>query len=149
MGEYAALIAAGAMPFKDAMEAVAARGREMTAFSSIEDNGWMAAVMAPYDVVQKTLAEIDGYVVAANINSYNQCVIGGASKAVEAAIQAFSLKGFDARRIPVSHAFHTRIVAPASKPLRLVLNRLSVLPPRLPVIKRRCISPTIRKTISR
>jgi hypothetical protein len=86
----------------------------------------MAAVMAPYDVVMQTLSEIDGYVVAANINSYNQCVVGGASKAVEQAIERFRKKGFRAMRIPVSHAFHTKIVAPASKPLRKVLDRLSI-----------------------
>ncbi len=123
LGEYGALIAAGIMPFADALEASAARGAEMTKVSW-DDNGWMAAVMAPYDVVMQTLDEIDGYVVAANINSYNQCVVGGASKAVEQAIERFTAKGFQAMRIPVSHAFHTRIVAPASKPLRKVLDRL-------------------------
>ena len=64
--------------------------------------------------------------VAANINSYNQSVVGGASKAVEQAIELFEKKGFRAMRIPVSHAFHTKIVAPASKPLRKVLDRLSI-----------------------
>ncbi len=133
LGEYGALIAAGIMPFAHALEASAARGAEMTKVSW-DDNGWMAAVMAPYDVIMQTLSEIDGYVVAANINSYNQCVVGGASKAVEQAIERFTAKGFQAMRIPVSHAFHTRIVAPASKPLRKVLDRLSISEPRLPVV---------------
>ncbi|MBK9714351.1 MAG: SDR family NAD(P)-dependent oxidoreductase [Kouleothrix sp.] len=133
LGEYAALTAAGIMPFADALEAAAARGAEMTKVS-MGDNGWMAAVMAPLDVVQQTLKEIDGYVVAANINSYNQAVIGGASKAVEQAIAVFIQKGFQAQRIPVSHAFHTKIVAPASAPLRQVLNRLHITPPRLPLV---------------
>ncbi len=128
LGEYGALIAAGIMPFSDALEASAARGSEMTKVS-MADNGWMAAVMAPYDVIMQTLAEIDGYAVAANINSYNQCVVGGESKAVEQAIAIFTQKGFQAMRIPVSHAFHTRIVAPASKPLRKVLDRLSISEP--------------------
>ena len=135
LGEYAALIAAGAIPFDEALEAVAARGREMAAFhEGVEDNGWMAAVMAPYEVIQETLAGIDGYVVAANINCYSQSVIGGASQAVEQAIQAFQNKGFEARRIPVSHAFHTKIVAPASQPLRKVLDRLHIGPPRLAIV---------------
>ncbi len=134
LGEYGAMIAAGVMPFDDALEAVAAHGREMASFHSMEDNGWMAAVMAPYQVIQDTLAGIDGYVVTANINSYNQCVIGGASKAVEQAIQEFHAKGFEARRIPVSHAFHTKIVAPAGKPLRQVLDRLHIYLPELPII---------------
>ncbi len=133
LGEYAALIAAGVMPFADALEAAAARGNEMTKVS-VADNGWMAAVMAPYDVVAQTLQEIDGYVVAANINSYNQSVIGGASKTVEQAIAVFSAKGYQAQRIPVSHAFHTQIVAPASKPLRQVLDRLHIAPPQLPLV---------------
>ncbi len=133
LGEYAALIAAGVMPFADALEATAARGAEMTKFS-IDDNGWMAAVIAPLDVVEQTLGEIDGYVVAANINSNTQAVIGGASKAVEQAIELFNQKGCEARRIPVSHAFHTKIVAPAGVPLREVLNRLRVSSPQIPIV---------------
>ncbi|HNP70651.1 MAG TPA: beta-ketoacyl synthase N-terminal-like domain-containing protein, partial [Kouleothrix sp.] len=133
LGEYAALTAAQIMPLADALEAAAARGAEMTKVS-MGDNGWMAAVMAPLDVVQQTLQSIDGYVVAANINSYGQAVIGGASKAVEQAIELFTQKGFQAQRIPVSHAFHTKIVAPASKPLRQVLNRLRIAPPKLALV---------------
>jgi acyl transferase domain-containing protein len=133
LGEYGALVASGIMPFAESLEAAAARGAEMTKVS-MEDNGWMAAVMAPLDVIQQTLHEIDGYVVAANINSYGQVVIGGASTAVEQAIEVFTQKGFHAQRISVSHAFHTKIVAPASAPLRQVLNRLHIASPRLPLV---------------
>ncbi len=133
LGEYAALIAAGIMPFADALEASAARGAEMTKVS-MGDNGWMAAVMAPYSVVEQTLREIDGYVVAANVNGPNQSVIGGESQAVEKAIELFIRKGFQAQRLPVSHAFHTRIVAPASEPLRRVLDRLHISTPTLPLV---------------
>ncbi|MBI3941379.1 MAG: SDR family NAD(P)-dependent oxidoreductase [Chloroflexi bacterium] len=133
LGEYAGLIVAGVMPFADALEATAARGREMTKLA-VGDNGWMAAVMAPYGEISRTLAEIDGYVVAANINSNSQSVIGGNSEAVAQAIKVFEEKGYQAMRIPVSHAFHTRIVAPASQPLRQVLNRLRISPPRLPLV---------------
>ncbi|MGB9634451.1 MAG: acyltransferase domain-containing protein, partial [Chloroflexaceae bacterium] len=133
LGEYGALVAAGIMPFAEALEAAAARGAEMTKVS-VEDNGWMAAVMAPLDVIEATLKEVDGYVIPANLNSYSQAVIGGNSKAVEQAIGVFTAKGFQAQRIPVSHAFHTRIVAPASKPLRKVLDRLHIAPPKLPMV---------------
>ncbi len=133
LGEYGALIAAGIMPFADALEASAARGAEMTKVS-MGDNGWMAAVMAPLEVVEATLKEVDGYAVAANINSYTQAVVGGASAAVEQAIAIFEKKGFRAQRIPVSHAFHTKIVAPASAPLRQVLNRLRISEPQLKMV---------------
>ncbi|MCP5011195.1 MAG: type I polyketide synthase, partial [Aestuariibacter sp.] len=133
LGEYAALIAAGIMPFAHALEAAAARGSEMTKVS-MDDNGWMAAVLAPYEVIEATLKEIDGYVVSANINSSSQCVIGGASKAVEQAIKVFQDKGYRAIQIPVSHAFHTKIVAPASGPLRKVLDRMDFTAPNLPLV---------------
>jgi acyl transferase domain-containing protein len=133
LGEYAALVAAGGLPFAQALEAAAARGAEMTRVS-LDDNGWMAAIMAPYEVVETTLAEIEGYVVAANINGRNQCVIGGATPAVQRALELFIQRGYQAQRLPVSHAFHTRIVAPASRPLRAVLDRLEVAPLRLPLV---------------
>ena len=133
LGEYAGLIVSGIMPFEDALEAAAARGREMSSFQTV-DNGWMAAVIAPHSAVEKVLEEVEGYVVAANLNSYSQCVIGGASRAVEEAIRLFQEEGYQAKRIPVSHAFHTRIVASASDPLRRVLDRLRISPPRLPMV---------------
>ena len=133
LGEYGALVAAGVLPFAEALEAAAGRGREM-ARVKMDDNGWMAAVLAPYEVVEATLAEVEGYVVPANINSNTQSVIGGASKAVERAIKLFQERGYQAMQLPVSHAFHTRIVAPASAPLRKVLDRMHITPPRLPLV---------------
>ena len=94
---------------------------EMTQVA-IADNGTMAAVFAPLAEVERILKTINGYVVIANINSDHQAVIGGASKAVEQAMQAFQNAGYNVVPLPVSHAFHTSIVAPASEPLREVLS---------------------------
>ena len=133
VGEYGALAASGALPFADAMEAVSARGREMTNVS-FEDNGRMAAVFAPLEEIERILKTIDGYVVTANINSNGQAVIGGASKAIEQAIEAFLKAGYNAVPLAVSHAFHTKIVAPASVPFGRMLARLRLQSPRLPII---------------
>ena len=133
LGEYGALIAAGGLPFADALEAVAARGREMTRFSPA-DKGRMAAVFAPLQEIERILKTIDGYVVIANINSEHQSVIGGASPAVEQAMAALITAGYEVSALPVSHAFHTSIVAPASEPLRCVLERLHLASPRLPIV---------------
>jgi acyl transferase domain-containing protein/acyl carrier protein len=133
LGEYGALIAADALPFADALEAVSARGREMTNLS-VEDNGWMAAVFAPLAEVERILKTIDGYVVIANVNSHSQSVIGGATAAVQRAMEAFVAAGYNAVQLPVSHAFHTKIVAPASAPLRRTLERLRLQPPSLPIV---------------
>ncbi len=133
LGEYGALTVAGALSFRDALEAVSARGREMTRVS-LEDNGLMVAVTAPLEEIEQTLAKIDGYAVVANVNSRTQAVIGGESKAVTQAQQMFTEAGRNTVLLPVSHAFHTAIVAPASEPLRKMLERLEVKPPRIPVV---------------
>lgn len=133
LGEYGALVASGALPFDDALEAVSARGREMTRVS-IADKGRMAAVLAPLDDIQKIVQQVQGYLVIANINSNHQAVIGGATKAVEDAIVLFEKAGYNAVPLSVSHAFHTSIVAPASEPLQRMLERLNLAAPRIPVV---------------
>jgi acyl transferase domain-containing protein/NAD(P)-dependent dehydrogenase (short-subunit alcohol dehydrogenase family) len=133
LGEYGALVAAGALPFVDSLNAVSARGRGMTQVA-MNDNGRMAAVFAPLEEIERILKTIDGYVVIANVNSSRQGVIGGASKAVEQAMEAFQKAGYDVSALPVSHAFHTTIVAGASEPLRQVLENLHLESPRLPIV---------------
>ncbi len=133
LGEYAALVAAGVLTFAEALEVVSARGREMSRLK-VEDPGCMAAISAPLERVEEVIAAIDDYVVIANINSPVQCVLGGTTKAIDAAIARFVADGFQAVKIPVSHAFHTRIVAPASEPLRKVIERMDLRPPRLPIV---------------
>src|SRR6266545_2013258 len=133
LGEYGALVAAGALDFDAALEAVSARGREM-AHLAIEDNGAMAAVFGPLEEIQRIIEGVDGYVVTANINSTGQAVVGGATAAVEQAVAALQAAGMNARRIPVSHAFHTSIVAPISAPLVESLRRLEIRPPVRPIV---------------
>ena len=133
LGEYGALVAAGGLGFREALEAVSARGREMTKVS-VDDNGLMAAVLAPIDDVRKIVESTDGYVVIANINSHGQSVIGGSTPGVTAAIEALTKAGHRAIPLPVSHAFHTEIVAPATEPLKKELARLGVESPKIPIV---------------
>ncbi len=100
----------------------------------MRDNGKMAAVFAPLAEVERILKTIDGYVVIANINSDKQAVIGGASQAVEQAMEVFRKAGYNVVPLPVSHAFHTSIVAPASEPLREMLERLHLQSPPIPIV---------------
>ncbi len=129
LGEYGALVASGSLTFENALLAVSARGRGMTKVA-VKDTGKMAAVFAPLAEVERLLKTVDGYVVIANVNSGTQSVIGGASKAVEQAIQIFLAAGYDVAPLPVSHAFHTSIVAPASEPLRDILSHLNLQSPQ-------------------
>ncbi len=133
LGEYGALVEAGAMSFDAALEAVSARGHGMASLE-LEDPGAMAAVMAPVEDVEEIVAETDGYVVLANVNSTHQVVLGGASAAVGTVVAALQERGHQAIPLPVSHAFHTEIVAPASEPLRAALKRLGLRAPQLPIV---------------
>ena len=133
LGEYGALVASGSLTFEDALAAVSARGRGMTKVA-VKDTGRMAAVFAPLAEVERILKTIDGYVVIANVNSGQQSVIGGASQAVEQAMEIFLQAGFNVVPLPVSHAFHTSIVAPASEPLREMLATLHIQSPKIPIV---------------
>ncbi len=132
LGEYGALVAAGAMSFRDSLLAVTARGREM-AHIQLEDPGAMASIAAKSRLVAEVLVEIPGYVVAANKNSPKQTVIAGATDAVEAACESFRSRGITVFPLPVSHAFHSAIVAPASEPLGEVLAKLDIRAPQRPI----------------
>ncbi|MDJ0953921.1 MAG: SDR family NAD(P)-dependent oxidoreductase [Acidimicrobiia bacterium] len=133
LGEYGALVAAQALPFSDALEAVAGRGREM-ARVEVADRGLMAAVFAPLDDVLRVVESVEDYVVVANLNSTRQAVIGGSTPGVEAASQILREAGAQVVPLPVSHAFHTEIVAPASEPLQELLRRLRLESPAIPLV---------------
>ena len=133
LGEYAALVVAGVLDFDHALKAVSSRGTEMTRVS-VRDNGAMIAVFGPLEEVRATLREVDGYCVIANVNGPRQAVVGGATEAIAQASELFRANKMRVVRLPVSHAFHTEIVAPASEPLMRVLATLDLQPPTLPVI---------------
>ncbi len=133
LGEYGALVGAGVLTFTDALHAVAARGREM-AHVKVHDLGKMASVSADWTTVQSALAGMTEYVIPANKNCPSQTVIAGSSEGVDEAVRLLSAKGLQAQLLSVSAAFHSAIVAPASKPLRSVLSRLNVQPPKVRVL---------------
>ncbi len=133
LGEYGALVVAGVLSFHQALEAVSARGREMSGLE-LEDPGAMAAVFAPLEEAEEVVSGLDGYAVLANVNSTTQVVVGGATEAVRQAAERLESRGHQVVLLPVSHAFHTEIVAPVSEPLRQMLRRLDISPPRVPVV---------------
>ena len=133
LGEYGALVCADVLSFEQALEAVSARGHQM-AKVKVDDKGKMAAIFGSYEKIAELLEKVEGYVEIANINSNGQSVIGGATQPVLDAMQLCKEAGFHVAELSVSHAFHTRIVAPASGPLKGVLDGLTIRPPKIPVI---------------
>ncbi len=133
LGEYGALVAAGILPFKDALLAVSSRAKEMAGVK-VEDSGKMASIAAPLEKVEPVLRQVQGYVVAANKNCPIQTVIAGETRAVESAVKKFLEQGVQAVEIRVSHAFHSKIVAPAQAPYSNVLSRLPLKAPAIPIL---------------
>ena len=132
LGEYAALMSAGILDMDGALRAAAARGTEMGSVV-IEDTGLMASVTAPYPRIAEIIDEIDGYVIAANKNSPKMTVIAGETAPVKEAMSRFEAEGFQSVALATSHAFHSRIVAPANEPLRRFLEGLDIRWPKLPI----------------
>src|SRR5439155_3630269 len=100
----------------------------------VPDLGKMASVGGDWHSVQDALKGMTEYVIPANKNSPSQTVIAGSSKGVDQAVALLQQKGLQAQFLPVSAAFHSAIVAPASKPLRNVLARLDVKGPKVRVL---------------
>ncbi len=132
LGEYAALMASGILDMDGALRAAAARGTEMGSVQ-IDDRGLMASITAPFHEIETILNDIDGYVISANKNSPKMTVIAGETSAVQEAISRFEQAGYQSVTLATSHAFHSRIVAPASEPLRRFLETLEIRYPSIPI----------------
>jgi malonyl CoA-acyl carrier protein transacylase len=125
LGEYAAATAAGIFTFENGLRAVTSRAKEMASVK-VADPGKMASIALGCDKVDVELKKISGYVICANKNCPLQTVIAGEAKAVEQAVQHFKQLGVEAGEIPVSHAFHSEIVAPAMGPYRNFLQNIPI-----------------------
>jgi [acyl-carrier-protein] S-malonyltransferase len=137
LGEFSALVVAGALTFADALRIVRERGRAMQAAVPPGVGGMVALVGLDVSAVEAICREVaDGQVVSpANLNGGGQIVIAGHSEAVERAAELARTRG--ARRavpLPVSAPFHCALMAPAADRLREVLGAVAVAPLRCPVI---------------
>jgi [acyl-carrier-protein] S-malonyltransferase len=137
LGEYSALVAAGAMAFKEAVLAVRRRGQFMQE-AVPEGQGAMAAILGlDSDEVDRICREMAGteVVVAANYNGPGQVVVSGHASAVERVGRAARQRG--AKKVvglPVSAPFHSPLLAPAGERLRSVLEGMRFQDPAFPVI---------------
>jgi [acyl-carrier-protein] S-malonyltransferase len=134
LGEFSALVAAGALSFEDGMRLVSQRALGMQAACEAEPST-MAAILGLDDaVVEKICANTPGLVVPANYNTPGQLVISGATAAVEAACEACKEAGAKrALLLPVGGAFHSPLMAPAGEQLAAALDAVTFQAPRCPV----------------
>ena len=136
LGEFSALVAAGALDFEDGLRLVAARAGAMQKACELTD-GTMAAVLAlPDEKVEEICAGIDGVVVCANYNCPGQLVISGETAAVNAACEA--LKAAGAKRaliLKVGGAFHSPCMEPARAELARAIEATDIHRPVCPVFQ--------------
>lgn len=148
VGEYSAMVAAGAMSLSDAVRSVRVRGEAMQA-AVPEGEGGMTAIVGPSSEQVKHLCDWVqresglGPVEPANFNAPDQTVISGQLKALQWLSQEFEkappdfLKGQRVRMIPlkVSAPFHCRLMGPAEEKMRMQLSGIQFSAPKFPIVQ--------------
>ena len=134
LGEFSALVVAGALSFEDGLKLVSKRAMAMQAACEAQP-GTMAAILGLDDkTVEEICASIEGVVVAANYNCPGQLVISGAVEAVEAACEKAKAAGARrALRLPVGGAFHSPLMEPAKQELEKAINEAPFQTPSCPI----------------
>lgn len=134
LGEFSALVAAGALSFEAGLQLVAKRANAMQSATEITQ-GTMAAILGLDDeVVEKICAEINGVVVPANYNCPGQLVISGELKAVDEACEKLTEAGARrALKLPVGGAFHSPLMEPARADLATAIEQTEIKPPVCPI----------------
>lgn len=134
LGEFSALVAAGAMAFEDGLKLVAARARAMQKACEAKPSTMAAVLALPDEKVEEICDSVEGTVVAANYNCPGQIVISGEIEAVDAACaKALEAGAKRALRLPVGGAFHSPLMEPARQELAAAIEATEFSTPRVPV----------------
>jgi len=131
LGEYVAACVAGAMSLEDSLKLVAERGRLMQA---LPPDGMMVAVFASADKVAHVLAELQGPVAIAALNSPNNTVISGTRRAVQTVLKQLEHLHIRTYPLTVSHAFHSPLMEPMLPDFQKVAQTVEFQPLRLPLV---------------
>ena len=135
LGEYSALVCAGALSFADGVRLVRERGKLMQQ-AVPRGEGAMAAILGlDDDTVAACCAKVQGVVSPANFNAPSQVVIAGTAAAVAAAIEQCNAAG--AKRsveLNVSGPFHCALMEPAKARFAQALDQIALQMPRIPVV---------------
>lgn len=147
LGEYSALVAAGALEFEDALRTVRRRGRYMQEAVPVGEGAMAAVLGAPLEAVEALCrAAAEGDVLApANLNAPDQIVVAGSAAAVRRMLPLAKEHG--ARRVmelPVSAPFHCALMKPAQDRLGAVLETLVLRDAAYPIVNNVTAEPETR-----
>lgn len=134
LGEFSALVAAGAMSFEDGLRLVYARAMAMQACCEKVPGAMAAIINLPDDIIEHICSDIDGVVVPVNYNSPGQVVISGEESAVKEACKKLKEAGAKrALRLPVGGAYHSPLMEPARLELAVAIENTEFNIPRCPI----------------
>jgi [acyl-carrier-protein] S-malonyltransferase len=141
LGEFSALVAAGALSFDDGLTLVSKRAQAMQKACELNPST-MAAIIGMEDaVIEQVCSEIDG-IVPANYNCPGQLVISGTNEGIDKAIARFTEMGAKrALKLSVSGGFHSPMMEPARAELEKAINEVSFSAPVCPVYQNVTASP--------
>ncbi|NJO48507.1 MAG: type I polyketide synthase [Leptolyngbyaceae cyanobacterium RM2_2_4] len=130
VGEYVAACVAGVFSLEDGLKLIAARGRLMQALPA----GDMLAIAASEKQVESRIAAYSHEVSVAAINGPQSVVISGKSETIQAIATQLQADGIKTKRLTVSHAFHSPLMAPMQAEFREIAATITFYPPCIPLI---------------
>jgi [acyl-carrier-protein] S-malonyltransferase len=135
LGEYTALVFAGALSFRDGLKVVQRRGEAMQAAADATPSGMVSVLGLEPARVEELCAAVraSGPLDIANLLCPGNTVVSGTKAACEAAERLAEGMGARTIRLAVAGAFHTALMKPADEALAQALAQVEVRPPRLPV----------------
>jgi [acyl-carrier-protein] S-malonyltransferase len=136
LGEFSALVAAGALSFEDGLKLVYKRALAMQKACEKNPSSMAAILNLDFDVIDKICEEIDEVVVAANYNSPGQVVISGSNAGIDIAMEKMKEAGAKrALKLPVGGAFHSPLMEPAREELSVAINETHFNAPVCPIFQ--------------
>lgn len=134
LGEFCALVVAGALSFEDGLRLVSARAQAMQKACEMKPSTMAAIIALPDEKVEEICESVDGVVVCANYNCPGQLVISGEIEAIDAACAKATEAGAKrALKLKVGGAFHSPCMEPARAELAEAIERTPVHTPTCPV----------------
>lgn len=135
LGEYTALVFAGAMSFADGLKVVKARGEAMQAAAEATPSGMASIIGLDVAEVESLVAEAKpkGVIEVANLLCPGNTVVSGTAAAIDEVCRIAEERNLRAIRLAVAGAFHTALMKPADAKLAAVLDTVQIQSPRIPV----------------
>jgi [acyl-carrier-protein] S-malonyltransferase len=136
LGEYTALVFAGALSFADALRVVKRRGEAMQQASDATPSGMVSVLLLDREKVEsiRDRASAAGYIEIANFLCPGNLALSGEKAACEKAAELATAEGGKPVPLAVAGAFHTKLMKPADERLAEALASVTIAKPRIPVI---------------